>query len=195
MKMHLKIPLTIKIILIGVFALLSCIMVLLIPIPDKAFDPVPWLTLIVGGAFGVAITIIANTRSQVVLDFLKNSERERQIATKRRILSDAHEIQQSTRLFFDTISGRQLTVAQKKDLLMSFLPRFKVLTSLSQNAIPSLGNLLPSDDMEKIEACLKVLSDLLIILELGNDDHFKNNIAKLDEYSKNLVEKLNETEK
>lgn len=189
--MRLKISLGGQISLIGILTSILCIVVLFVSIPDKKFDPVPWLTLIVGGAFGVIITRIINTRSQAVLDFLRSSEKERQIATKRKIFNDVCEIQQSTQLFFDTISGRQLTVAQKKDLLIVILPRFRVLTLLSQNATPSLGNLLPSDDVKKIEDGLKVLSDLLTVLELGNEDHFENNIARLGEYSKNLVDRLN----
>lgn len=180
-----------KITVIGISAFVLTIGILSIKIFEEEFDPIPWLTLIIGGAFGLAITIIANNRSQQVLTFISNAEKERQSTTKRTIINNAKEIEQSVKYYFETISGKTLSTQEKKDLLNTFLPRFKILVSFSQNQTPALGNSILKDELEKIENYLKLFNDLLLVLEYGNEQKFESNISRLSEYSRKLMKILN----
>ena len=182
----------IQMVVIGSFAVLLCIGILLIPFFHSNFEPIPWLTLIVGGVFGLAITIISSRKAQKVLDFINNSEKERQTTTKRIILNNILEIGQSAEYFFDTIKDKDLTPQDERALFGTFLPKFKTLISSSQISTPSLGNSISGSDVEKIERYLKLLNDLFLILEYGNDQQFKNNISQIKDYSQQLINILNE---
>ena len=176
-----------QIIIIEVISLLLAVGVFLIKIFEETFDPIPWLTLIIGGSFGLTITVIANNRSQQVLTFIKNAEQERQLTANRSINNHAKEIAKLTKYYFEIINGRLLDTKEKKDLLNTFLPRLKTLTAFSQNLTPTLGNFILKKDLEKVEEYLKLLNDLLLILEYGSDTKFENNICKLSEYSNKFV--------
>ena len=180
-----------QMVVIGSSAILLCTGILTIPFFHNGFEPIPWLTLIVGGVFGLAITIISSRKAQKVLDFINNSEKERQTITKRIILNNILEIQQSAQYFFDTIKDKDLTSQDKRGLFGTFLPKFKTLISSSQISTPSLGNSISSTDIEKIEKYLKLFNDLFLILEYGNDDQFENNISQIKDYSQKLIDKLN----
>lgn len=180
-----------KIMVIGMSAFVLAIGILSIKIFEEEFDPIPWLTLIIGGTFGLVITIIANNRSQQVLTFISNAEQERQSTAKRTIINNAKEIEQSVKYYFETINGKTLSTQEKKDLLNTFLQRFKVLISFSQNQTPTLGNSILKDELEKIENHLKLFNDLLLVLEYSNEEKFESNISKLSEYSKKLMDVLN----
>ena len=180
-------PLKTQIIIIEVISLLLAVSVFLVKIFEETFDPIPWLTLIIGGSFGLTITVIANNRSQHVLTFIKNAEQERQLTANRSINNHAKEIAKLTKYYFEIINGRLLDTKEKKDLLNTFLPRLKTLTAFSQNLTPTLGNFILKKDLEKVEEYLKLLNDLLLILEYGSDTKFENNICKLSEYSNKFV--------
>ena len=180
-----------KIMVIGMSAFVLIIGILSIKIFETEFDPIPWLTLIIGGAFGLAITIIISNRSQQVLTFISNAEQERQISAKRTITNNINEIQQSVKFYFETINGKNLSTQERKNLLNTFLPRVKVLVTFSQNQTPALGNYILKNKLEKIEEHLKLFNELLLILEYGNEEKFEKNILKLSEYSKKLAETLN----
>ena len=180
-------PLKTQIIIIEVISLLLAVSVFLVKIFEETIDPIPWLTLIIGGSFGLTITVIANNRSQHVLTFIKNAEQERQLTANRSINNHAKEIAKLTKYYFEIINGRLLDTKEKKDLLNTFLPRLKTLTAFSQNLTPTLGNFILKKDLEKVEEYLKLLNDLLLILEYGSDTKFENNICKLSEYSNKFV--------
>ena len=153
-----------------------------------------WLTLIIGGTFGLTITVITSKKSKEVLNFLNNSERKRQYTAKRTILNNACKIQQLSTFFFESIRGKQLSIKQKKSTFKTFLPKFNQLVYLSQNSTSSLGNLFSDEDVKRIEDHLKVLDALLMILEHGNEIQFETNIGHLIPYSKNIIDELNETD-
>ena len=181
-----------KIMVIGMSAFVLIIGILSIKIFTIEFDPIPWLTLIIGGVFGLVITIIISNRSQQVLTFISNAEQERQMSAKRTITNNVNEVKQSVKYYFETINGKTLSTQEKKDLLSTFLPRFKVLVTFSQNQIPVLGNSTIKDKLEKIENYLKLFNDLLLILEYSNEEKFEKNISNLSEYSEKLTKMLNE---
>lgn len=81
-----------KIMVVGTSTLVLIIGILSIKIFDTEFDPIPWLTLIIAGAFGLTITIIISNRSQQVLSFISNAEKERQASAKRIITNNVNEI-------------------------------------------------------------------------------------------------------
>lgn len=87
---------------------------------------------------------------------------------------------------------KKISAQKKKELLNTFLPRFKVLVSFSQNQTPTLGNSIIKNNLEKIENYLKLLNELMLVLEYGSEEKFENNILNLSKYSKNLSETLNE---
>ena len=167
-------------------SLIISIGILSIPIYYDVFDPFPWLTLIISGTFGLTITLIVNTRSQKILDYLNSSERERQVTAIRTIKNNAKEIEQSVDYYAETIKNKTITTEQKRELLKTFFPKFKTLIALSHNLTPSLGNLIQDVKLNKIENYLKLLNDLLLILEFGNNETFENNIPNLKDYSMNL---------
>ena len=184
--------LSIQMVVIGSFAIVFCIGVLIIPSFHKGFEPIPWLTLVVGAAFGLAITIILSKKAQKILDFINNSEKERQTIAKRIILNNVLEIQRSSKYFFDTTVDKDLSTQEKRALFATFLPKFKTLITSSQIFIPSLGNSISSRDVEKIEMHLQLLNDLFLVLEYGNEHQFENNISQIDNYSQTLIKKLKE---
>ena len=148
--------------------------------------------MVVGAVFGLAITIILSKKAQKILDFINNSEKERQTIAKRIILNNILEIQQSSKYFFDTIADKDLPTQEKRALFATFLPKFKTLITSSQIFIPSLGNSISSRDVKKIEMHLQLLNDLFLVLEYGNDHQFENNISQIDNYSQTLIKKLKE---
>ncbi len=190
-KMLSKDHLDSKIMMLGMSSLVLIICILSIKFFYEHFDPIPWLTLIIGGAFGLSIAIIANTRSQQVLTFISNAESERQITTKRTLTNNTNEIKQLVKFYFETINEKQLRTKEKRKLLNTFLSRLKILLVFSYNSTYALGHLILKEDVKKIEEYLKLLNDLLLILEYGDDIKFKNNIIKLSDYSKKLSKILN----
>lgn len=167
--------------------------VLSLPLAIDGFDPIPWLTLIIGGTFGVIVTIIVNQRSNIILGFLEKSEKERRRIALGTIKNNADVIHDSSTLYFDILSRNDgITVSEKKELLKTFLPRFKVLLSLIQGSMPALADSIDSEKNENLENNLNLMNDLFTVLEFGDDEQFENNISKLHEYSNNMITTLNE---
>ena len=175
-----------KLMILGMSSFVLMIGVLSLKLFVDKFDPIPWLTLVIGGAFGLAVAIIMNNHSQQVLLFINNAEKKRQLIANRTIVNNVEEIKQLSEFYFEIIRGKSLSVCDEKKLLNTFLPRFKTLITLTQNVLSLSGNSIPKNSFEEIEKCLRLLNDLILILEYGNNIKFKNNILKLSEYSQKL---------
>lgn len=175
-----------KLMILGMSSFVLMIGVLSLKLFVDKFDPIPWLTLVIGGAFGLTVAIIMNNHSQQVLLFINNAEKKRQLIANRTIVNNVEEIKQLSEFYFEIIRGKSLSVCDEKKLLNTFLPRFKTLITLTQNVLSLSGNSIPKNSFEEIEKCLRLLNDLILILEYGNNIKFKNNILKLSEYSQKL---------
>lgn len=168
-----------------------CIGIYSLKIPFSDFEPVAWLTLIIGGSFGLGITIIVNARSNVVLLYLSNAEDEKRNLAFRTIKKNLEEIRELSKLYLDTIDNYTVTSKQKRDALRTFLPRFNTFLSICQGTTPMLGDIISKENITKLEKNFSLLNDLFTILEFGTNQQFETNVQNLKIYSNNAVEFLN----
>lgn len=181
-----------KLAAIAMVTFVLCVMTFLINQQFPNFDNIAWSTMIIGGGFGLAVTIIVSARSDLVLHFLQNAEEKRRKLAVRTIKNSLESIQKSSDLYFETINGTTAPTQQKRDALRTFLPRFNTLLSICQGTTPSIGDFISKENLDILENNFQLLSDLFTILEFGSDSQFEFNIGKLDEYCKNAISFLNE---
>lgn len=151
------------------------------------FDPIPWLTLIISGTFGLLITIIVNTRSQKLLDFLATSEEKKRSTALRTIKNSINAINELSKLYFETTGKPNINTHEMRKSFSVILPTIKESLKLCQNSSPSLGKLITTSNLKTLESHINLLNDLFLILEHGNDKQFENNIKNFKEYSENVV--------
>lgn len=155
------------------------------------FDPIPWLTMVVGAAFGLIIAIIVNHNSNEALGFLKKSEiRRRQIGLT--IIEFAiKDLIDSREIYFKILKrSNELKTREKRVNFQRFLPTFKGVLARIHDAIPLLSESIDHKLHKQVERSLLKLSILFIILESGSDDKFEKNIEKFPIYSSELKTRL-----
>jgi hypothetical protein len=164
-----------------------CLIFIFTPLAIQDFDPIPWLTLIISGTFGLLITIIVNTRSQKLLDFLADSEEEKRSTALRTIKNNINSINELSKLYFEAVEKIGITSDEKRRSFKAILPTLKESLKLCQNASPLLGKLVVTSKLETLEKHFDLLNDLFLILEHGSDNQFDNNVGNFKEYSKNIA--------
>lgn len=184
--------LTNKMAILGMSTLVVGIGIMSLKLLNNDYDPIPWMTLVIGVAFGLAITIIVSSRSQKVLDFLANAEEEKRKVAIRTIKNNLKEIKELSDLYFDTINNQGVTTVQKRKALQTFLPKFNTFISICQGTTPTLSDYITTENLQKLETNFTLLNDLFTILEFGTDQQFDANIINLQRYSENAVNFLNE---
>jgi len=137
--------------ILGISTLIVGIGIMSLKIVDENFEPIPWMTLIIGGAFGLAITIIVSSRSHKVLDFLAKAEKEKRKVAIRTIKNNLKEIKELSDLYFDTINNQGVTTVQKRKAIRTFLPKFNTFISICQGTTPTLSDYITTENLQKLE--------------------------------------------
>lgn len=168
-----------------------CLIFVFITWEIQDFDPIPWLTLIISGTFGLLITIIISSRSQKLLDFLATSEEEKRSTALRTIKNNINSINELSKLYFETVEKIGITSDEKRKSFNTILSTLKESLKLCQSSSPSLGKLIITSKLKTLEKHFDLLNDLFLILEHGSEDQFNNNIKNFKEYSEKVVNFLN----
>ena len=169
-----------------------CLIVIFTPSFIQNFDPIPWLTLIISGTFGILITIIINTRSQKLLDFLATSEEEKRSTALRTIKNSINSINELSKIYFEAVNKEKIDFNEKRRSFKMMLPSLREFLQLCQNASPLLGKLVDTSKLEILERHFGLLHDLFLILEYGSEKQFDSNIENFKKYSENITSFSNE---
>ena len=158
---------------------------------DK-FDPIPWLTLIIGSVFGVAVVIIVNSKSENVLNALRKSDTDKNNFAKFVLITNFKQLRKLSENYFETINKSTPSTNEKKTLLKTILPSITSFMNICEISLPNVGNLLTQENITEINSRFILLHKLIILLESGSDKIFEDNICNLDEYTKNTLKYLEE---
>jgi len=156
------------------------------------FEPIPWLTLIIGSVFGITVAIIVNSKSEKVLSALKKSDEDKNKFAKFILISNFKQLQKLSEKYFETINETSSSTKEKKNVLKTIIPSITSFMNICEISLPNVGNLLTQENIEEINSRFILLHKLIILLESGSDKIFENNINNLDKYTKNTLKYLEE---
>ena len=156
------------------------------------FDPIPWLTLIVGSVFGISVAIIVNSKSEKVLNALKKSDEDKNKFAKFILINNFQQLQKLSEKYFETINETPSTTKEKKNVLKIIIPSITSFMNICEISLPNVGNLLTHENIKEINNRFILIHKLIILLESGSDEIFENNINYLDKYTKNALKYLEE---
>jgi len=156
----------------------------------EEFEPIPWLTLIIGSAIGIAVAIIVSIKSENILKRLKKSETDKKEYAKFILTSNFEQLRKLIENYFQTINESDPTTSRKRTLLKTILPSVSSFLNICETALPNVGNHLTRENITKINNHFIKLHQLLIILEAGSDAKFETNLPNLDSYTKEALNDL-----
>jgi len=157
-------------------------------IPD--FEPITWITLIIGSAFGLAITIIVSSKSQMVLNLLEKSEREKKNFAKLTLKNNYNQLRKIVESYFETVSSSTATIKDRRLALKAIMPALNTFMNICETCLPNIGDLITTTELKQVNRRFVILHKLLMILEYGSDEQFNSSIQNLDNYTKETNEVL-----
>jgi len=173
-------------------SIIPVIIVLWVGYEYAKFDPIPWLTLIIGSIFGLSIAIIVNTKSEQILKQLKKSEEDKTTFAKFILISNFQQLRRIVEIYFETINDSTPSTTEKKTLLKTILPSIISFLNLSETTLPNVGYQLTQANITEINSRFIMLHKLIILLESGSDTKFEENLPNLNTYTENTLNYLNE---
>jgi len=179
-----------KIVFLWGTASISIIFVLSFGYDVEEFNPIPWLTLIIGAVIGIAVAIIVSTKSENILTHLKKSEKDKKEYAKFILTSNFKQLRKLIENYFQTINESDPTTSGKRTLLKTILPSVSSFLNICETALPNVGNQLTRENITKINNHFIKLHQLLIILEAGSDAKFETNLPNLDSYTEEALNDL-----
>ena len=148
------------------------------------FDPIPWLTLIVGSVFGLSVAITVSDTTSLLLQRLSASEEDKTNFAKFILISNFEQLQKIVTKYFETINETSVDTRQKRKLLTIILPSITTFLNICVTILPNVGNKLSNDDITKMNSKFIQLHKLIVILDSGSDEKFDENILNLGIFTK-----------
>ena len=181
-----------KIIFLCGTAAIPIIFVLSLGYDVEEFNPIPWLTLIIGAVIGIAVAIIVSTKSENILTCLTKSEKDKKEYAKFILTSNFKQLRKLVENYFKTINESNPTTREKRTLLKTILPSVSSFLNICEIALPNVGNQLTRENITNINNHFIKLHILLIILGAGSDTKFETNLSNLDSYTEEALNDLEE---